>query len=121
VVDPLVERGREAAAELMRRSAEQREKIQETLAAAEEAIRRENRDVAAMHHPTCSCRPGSPGVKSASGAPPDFQRGAWVSADVLTRPVQVFRCRSPRYWGPPRLRTTRSRFPVPSSASGRRF
>src|SRR5262249_61342896 len=55
VVDPLVGPARAAAAELMRRSAEQREKIRETLAAAEDAIRRENREVPAPHRPGVFC------------------------------------------------------------------
>ena len=93
VVDPLVERGREAAAELMRRSAEQREKIRETLAAAEEAIRRENRDVPAPHRPGVFCFfLVADGERRRIEDVPQALRqisnaGAWVSADVLTRPV----------------------------------
>jgi len=93
VADPLVERGRAAAADLMRQSSEQREKIRETLAAIEEAIRRDNREVPAPHRPGTFCfflvaggeRRRIEDIPQALGQ--ISSEGAWVSADVLTRPV----------------------------------
>ncbi|HEY6931573.1 MAG TPA: bacillithiol biosynthesis BshC [Thermoanaerobaculia bacterium] len=93
VADPLVERGRAAAAELMRRSAGQTEKLRETLASAEEAIRRQNRDVPAPHKPGVFCFfLVADGERRRIEDVPQALRQvseqhAWVSADVLTRPV----------------------------------
>jgi bacillithiol biosynthesis cysteine-adding enzyme BshC len=93
IADPLVERGRAAAAELMRRSAERRERVRETLAAIEETIRRQNREVPAPHKPGTFCFfLVADGERRRIEDIPEAlhqisNRGAWISADVLTRPV----------------------------------
>src|SRR5262249_58759604 len=51
VVDPLAERGRAAAAELMRRSVERRDDLRKTLAATQETIARENRPIPVPYRP----------------------------------------------------------------------
>ena len=93
IADPLVERGRAAAAELMRQSAGKLEEGREALAAGEEAIRRRNREVPVPHRPEVFCfflvadgeRRRIEDVPRALHQISDD--GAWVSADVLTRPV----------------------------------
>jgi bacillithiol synthase len=93
VADPLVERGRAAAADLMRRTAERREQVRETLAAIEEAIRRQNREVPAPHRPGTFCFfLVADGERRRIENVPEALRqisdgDVWVSADVLTRPV----------------------------------
>ena len=93
VADPLVERGRAAAAELMRRSAAQTKVLGETLAAAEAAIHRQDREVPAPHRPGTFCFfLVADGERRRIEDVPQAVRqvseeNAWVSADVLTRPV----------------------------------
>jgi bacillithiol synthase len=93
VVDALATPAREAAAELMRRSAERKDQIRACLAETEEAIRREKREVPVPSRPGTFCFfLVAEGERRRIEDVPDALRQlsedtAWVSADVLTRPV----------------------------------